>query len=152
MSIDVAVRRLNWDATPYHGAHFEQKKRYQPDFTVLNFTVEMRPDLPAGNYTIVRRIDIDPDEIWINYGHESIGTIEVLGDTNKAGVSLKAIGITTEVEKRIRTHEESVSEAGTDGITGLSIGEMLNPASLSMVISLVTLIVVIYLVVAKRKQ
>ena len=119
---------------------------------VLNFTVELRPSLPAGNYTLVRRIDIDPNDIWINYGHDIIGTIEVLGDTNKAGVSLKAIGITAEVDKRIRTHEESVSEAGTDGITGLSIGEMLNPASLSMVISLVTLMVVIYLVVAKRKQ
>lgn len=47
-----------------------------------NFTVELRPNVPAsGVYTLVRRIEIDPPENgmpkWINYGHEGIGTIEV---------------------------------------------------------------------------
>ena len=45
--------------------------------TTLNFTVELLPNLPEGTYTIVRNIEIDPEQVWINYGREQIGVIEV---------------------------------------------------------------------------
>lgn len=56
--------------------------------TQINFTVDLRPSLPEGNYSIVRRIDIDPENIWINYGHEAIGRLEVTGSSGAPGIKL----------------------------------------------------------------
>jgi hypothetical protein len=59
--------------------------------TNISFTVDLRPSLPEGNYTVVRRIDIDPDEIWINYGHEAIGHVEVKESNSNPSSGLRIV-------------------------------------------------------------
>jgi len=113
---------------------------------VLNFTVELRPSLPAGNYNVVRRIDIDPEDVWINYGHEIIGKIEVSEDSSEASVGLKIIGTKPVIE------EIATQEAPKGAVTGFTIGELFNMTSLSIILSLVTLVAVIYLIFSKRKR
>lgn len=52
-----------------------------PNNGSVSFKVDLRPNLPAGNYDVVRSIDIDPPvngkPVWINYGREAIGSISV---------------------------------------------------------------------------
>ncbi len=43
----------------------------------FNFTVVLRPNLTYGTYDVNRIIEIDPDNVWTNYGQEKIGTITV---------------------------------------------------------------------------
>ena len=58
----------------------------------VNFTVELQPQLPTGNYSIKRLIDIDPNDVWVNYGQEPIGTVRVLETVAVPSVSLKTTG------------------------------------------------------------
>lgn len=58
----------------------------------VSFTVEMRPELPAGDYSIKRMIDIDPNNVWINYGQETIGTILLTESLSDSGISLEKTG------------------------------------------------------------
>ena len=46
--------------------------------TPINFTIDIKPSLSPGNYTIVRDIEIDPDSTWIDFGQEIIGGVEIL--------------------------------------------------------------------------
>jgi hypothetical protein len=55
----------------------------------VNFRVDLRPQLPIGNYTLVRNVEIDPNNIWINYGQEIIGSIEVLTGITNAIANVK---------------------------------------------------------------
>jgi len=120
--------------------------------TVLNFTVDMRPSLPSGNYTLVRRIDIDPNDIWINYGHEILGMIEVLEDNTELNVNLEITSKDVEKHEESELASQQPDKMESDGVTGFTIAKLLNPASLSLVISLITLITVVCLVIVKRKQ
>jgi hypothetical protein len=110
--------------------------------TIVKFTVEMRPSLSAGNYTIVRRIDIDPDDIWINYGHEAIGTVEVTEDSSKASVGLKVAKTTT---------EPSEMEVQPDGMTGEVTGFTFDSGTVSLIISVVALAVVLVYTISRRR-
>jgi PGF-pre-PGF domain-containing protein len=56
--------------------------------TEVEFTVDLRPDLPEGVYNIVRSIEIDPENVWIDYGQEIIGKIRVLA-SGEAFASLR---------------------------------------------------------------
>jgi hypothetical protein len=98
----------------------------------ISFTVELQPQLPAGDYNIKRMIDIDPDNIWINYGQEEIGIFTATEDINDFGINLKITSETTSEESvSIEEAEEIVSEEQTrkdnikssGGITGAIIGE-----------------------------
>ncbi len=46
----------------------------------VSFTVNLQPSLPEGDYSVKRIIDIDPNDVWINYGQEEIDTITVTED------------------------------------------------------------------------
>ncbi len=52
----------------------------------VNFLVELRPNLPAGNYEIVRDIEIDPNQVWIKYGQEIIDKIKVSESNNNPNI------------------------------------------------------------------
>ncbi|MCD6176815.1 MAG: carboxypeptidase regulatory-like domain-containing protein [Candidatus Cloacimonetes bacterium] len=43
----------------------------------LSLNVSMRPNLDVGNYSIVRIIEVDPNNVWIVYGIHNIGSIKV---------------------------------------------------------------------------
>lgn len=62
-----------------------------PNNGSVAFRVDLRPNLPVGNYNITRTIEIDPVlegvRRWINYGQEIIGTITVL-ESGDASVNL----------------------------------------------------------------
>ncbi|MFA5888331.1 MAG: hypothetical protein WC852_06505, partial [Candidatus Nanoarchaeia archaeon] len=53
-----------------------------PNNGTISFTVNLHPKLPDGTYEVVRSIDIDPPmngkQVWINYGREAIGSINVV--------------------------------------------------------------------------
>ncbi len=58
----------------------------------VSFTVELQPSLPAGDYSIKRMIDIDPNEEWVNYGQEEVDTVTVTEDLDIYGIKLQKTG------------------------------------------------------------
>ena len=58
----------------------------------VSFTVKLWPSLPAGNYSIKRIIDIDPNNIWINYGQEVVGTFMVTESIANPDINLEKTG------------------------------------------------------------
>ncbi len=58
----------------------------------VNFTVKLQPSLPAGNYSIKRIIDIDPNNVWINYGQEMIGSFTILEGLSNYGIAVEKTG------------------------------------------------------------
>ena len=77
------------------------------------FTVELQPELPAGDYSIKRIIDVDPNDVWVNYGQETIGTVAVPEDSINFGINLIKTG---EVLKTLisepQPKQESMSTTG----------------------------------------
>ncbi len=67
----------------------------------ISFKVELQPQLPTGNYNIKRMIDVDPNNNWINYGQETIGTFTATEDINHFGINLKKTGEIYSEEKPI---------------------------------------------------
>jgi len=114
--------------------------------TTINFTVDLRPSLPSGNYTIVRSIEIDPNNVWTDYGQEIIGKVEVLS-SGKELINLKYTG---EIYPELTAESTSSTEIPSGaGITGLAT--LLTSANISLIISLITLVLVGYLVVIRKK-
>ena len=117
--------------------------------TSINFTVDLRPDLPEGDYTIVRNIEIDPDNVWVDYGQEIIGKVKVL----TSGESLISLRYAEENAKEVlRAVEESTSKAITDAessITGLA--SLLASSNISLMISVITFCLVAYLIVTRKR-
>ena len=60
----------------------------------VSFTVNLRPNLSSGTYDLVRRIDIDPQGVWINYGQDKIGTVNVLQPNLNSIIDLRKISET----------------------------------------------------------
>lgn len=120
--------------------------------TQANFTVEIQPDLPAGQYYIVRSIEIDPKNVWIDYGQEILGMVTVTEDSNHASASARSTDDTNLGEMIGDADEAGVSEATTsissgegDGMTGLLTGNIFDPSYVSVLVSMVTLLVVIFI-------
>ncbi len=47
----------------------------------INVNITLRPALEVGNYTVVRELEVDPNQVWISYGRGSLGTLEVTEST-----------------------------------------------------------------------
>lgn len=113
--------------------------------TQINFTVDLRPSLPAGNYTIVRRIDIDPENVWINYGHEAIGKLEVTGSSETPGIKLLINNNPTKHETQepaVQTIAQTEQSTG-DKTTGMIIVQQIDSVSyIAVIVSAITLILV----------
>jgi hypothetical protein len=88
----------------------------------VNFTVELQPTLPSGNYSIKRIIDIDPNSVWINYGQELIGTFMVTESISSSGISIEKTGeVIPEREKQLQNIKSEITGAAI-GVSPLLSG------------------------------
>lgn len=83
----------------------------------VNFTVELQPNLLAGNYSIRRIIDIDPNNVWINYGQGTISLITLTENVNNHGISVKKTG---EIMPEKKGLLETIKSGITGAVTGVS--------------------------------
>jgi hypothetical protein len=105
--------------------------------TTLSFVVSMRPSVPAGAYTIVRNIEIDPEHVWINYGREAIGQIEMVEGNKQAEISLVNTGSFHASPSKASDYAVQTASGTNDRITGNAVAG--NPDSkliLALLISL----------------
>ena len=130
----------------------------------IDFTVDIRPELPAGNYTIVRSIEIDPENVWIDYGQERIGKVEVLSLGERL-VSLRYEELDEEDMVELEeTHEEtetqSIGETPEISIDHVPTRETKSPTGLfawftqtniTLATSLITLFLVCYMFFVKKR-
>jgi hypothetical protein len=103
----------------------------------VNFTVELQPLLANGSaYSIKRTIDIDPNNVWISYGQEIIGSF-----------------ITTEI---LATYGASVKNTGevmpgnflsriTGAITGIS-NSLLSGWQIVLIIAIPGLVLIVFII------
>jgi len=126
--------------------------------TQINFTVDLRPSLPEGNYTIVRRIDIDPDQVWINYGHEAIGRLEVTGSSGEPEIKLSMNGNPIKHNAKnspVQTvaQTEQPEQSTGDKTTGMvTVQQIDNVSYVAVIISVITLVLVGLMFKNSRKQ
>ena len=83
----------------------------------VNFTVKLHPSLPAGNYSIKRIIDIDPNNIWINYGQELISLFTMAESLTTYGISVEKTG---EVMPEKEGLLQDIKSKITGAVTGIS--------------------------------
>ncbi len=81
----------------------------------VNFTVKLQPELPVGDYLIKRIIDIDPNNVWINYGQETIGSFVMAEGLTNYGIALEKTG-------EVMPLEEGLLQNIKTGITGAVTG------------------------------
>lgn len=80
----------------------------------INFTVEMRPELPAGDYSIKRIIDIDPLGVWYNYGQDVIGSFVMAETLSNYGIGLETTGESMpNTNQQGATSQESSDSSGS---------------------------------------
>lgn len=123
--------------------------------TQINFTVELRPSLASGNYTIVRRIDIDPEQVWINYGHESIGTLEVTENSGEADIELTSNSEPVKQKTTEKSVEETKEEALSpeDKTTGMTTTQQVDSVScIAVTLSAMTLLFVVLIYRNSKKR
>ncbi|MEM2918707.1 MAG: hypothetical protein QXY62_04330 [Candidatus Altiarchaeota archaeon] len=62
--------------------------------STVNFNVTLQPSLTIGNYSVVRELEIDPNNIWITYSFATIGIFEVTEDMqiNLTEIEIQATG------------------------------------------------------------
>jgi hypothetical protein len=79
----------------------------------VSFIVKLHPSLPEGNYSIKRIIDIDPNNIWINYGQETIGSFVMKESLSTYGIAIEKTG---ENNPTVNTNnpQQSSSSSGSD--------------------------------------
>jgi hypothetical protein len=99
--------------------------------------VELKPSLDAGAYYIIRNIEIDPEQVWINYGREMIGKIEMLAPNSKSSVGYEMKSI-------------SAQSAPISAPTGFIISDITSVTVLSLLLSFITLGLVGYLFIKRR--
>ncbi|MCX6746807.1 MAG: LamG domain-containing protein [Candidatus Pacearchaeota archaeon] len=83
----------------------------------VNFTVELKPNLPSGDYSIKRIIDIDPNNVWINYGQELISKFTMVEGLANYGISVEKTG---EVIPKKEGLLQNIKSGITGAITGIS--------------------------------
>jgi hypothetical protein len=83
----------------------------------VNFTVELRPSLPSGDYSIKRIIDIDPNNVWINYGQELISKFTMAEGLANYGIGVEKTGETVPNKGGLL---QDIKSGITGAITGIS--------------------------------
>ncbi len=77
----------------------------------ISFQVVLRPNITDGTYNIKRIIEIDPNNVWIGYGQEGIGTVTVDGAGSGYGSEVYPIDHETGMETP--ESAETIVENGT---------------------------------------
>ena len=67
----------------------------------LLVNITLMPSLRVGNYTIVRELEVDPEQIWISYGRGSIGRVEILEENLVSDAGVGVIPVKESGEGRI---------------------------------------------------
>jgi len=99
----------------------------------VNFTVESQPSLPSGNYSIKRIIDIDPNNVWINYGQELISSFVMAETLSTYGIGIEKTGEAT-------AEKEGLLKDITSKITGAVTGEFQTLLSGWQIVAIITVI------------
>ncbi len=47
----------------------------------IDVNITLRPALGVGNYTVIRELEVDPNQVWISYGRGPLGILEVTEST-----------------------------------------------------------------------
>ena len=117
-----------------------------PNNGTTSFEVKLHPDLPDGSYEIVRSIDIDPpvngEVVWINYGREKIGTIDVVNNFLSGENPKETVEATEVVEAK------AIDIPNLNKLTGKITNDLLGANSLmglAIICAMVTIISVAYL-------
>ena len=98
--------------------------------STINFTVQLRPNLPEGTYYIVRSVEIDPNQIWINYGVEIIEKVIVTKANNNPEIIID----------RISTEPVKISPISSTSATGWVIADILSVSNISIILSILALL------------
>ncbi len=128
--------------------------------TTLDFTVSLRPTLPAGNYTIIRNIEIDPEQVWIDYGQEIIGQVEISGDNKESYAIVKNTNNILKMTEKTNedTHLKETSsveneQQQTDKTTGMVTIQPIDSISyVAVIVSIITLLLVGLIYKNSRKR
>jgi len=83
----------------------------------VSFTVKLHPELSVGNYSIKRIIDIDPNNVWINYGQEAIGSFVMAESLSTYGIGVEKTGENNPSVSSTSSQQQSSSQqsSGTSG-------------------------------------
>jgi hypothetical protein len=84
----------------------------------VNFTVKLHPNLPAGDYSIKRIIDIDPNNVWINYGQENIGSFVMSEGLSNYGITAEKTGETNPSVNSNQQQTQNTQETSSGGSSG----------------------------------
>lgn len=88
----------------------------------LSFQVNLQPGLPAGSYSVIRSIEIDPQGNWINYGQEKIGTIKVTEKNDNPSIEITDVQMPQKPEnEETATIPKDDQKHGDNSITGNSV-------------------------------
>ena len=85
------------------------------------FRIDLRPNLPAGSYSIVRDIEIDPNQIWIKYGQGVIDEANILESNSNANIFLVQ-DMEVEDIQEMTVEQEVEQSSGLNYVTGLATG------------------------------
>ena len=77
----------------------------------VSFTVKLHPELPTGNYSIKRIIDIDPNNVWINYGQDMIGSFVMAEGLSNYGIAVEKTG---ENNPSVNTNNQQQSSSSSE--------------------------------------
>jgi hypothetical protein len=89
----------------------------------VSFNVKLHPELPAGNYSIKRIIDIDPNNVWINYGQELVSTFTMAESLTNYGISVEKTG---ENNPTISSTSSQTTSSNSGGNSGNSVTNVYN--------------------------
>ncbi|OYT42507.1 MAG: hypothetical protein B6U86_00160, partial [Candidatus Altiarchaeales archaeon ex4484_43] len=108
--------------------------------------IRIRPSLKRGNYSLVREFEVDPDEVWINYGREIIARIVVTEDNLHPRVEVGKV-----------TLKAQTGTGERPAITGMVIKDRGGKYILMGLIPLlflvsITLIIFIYHIITKKEK
>ncbi len=123
----------------------------------VNFTVKLHPNLSEGDYSVKRIIDIDPNNVWINYGQESIGSFVMSESLSNYGAVIEKTGEDNPgIEKNnLETDNINNNEKSPAGITGRIIYDLLskgNLVAITAIIGLVLITLIISRTIIKLKK
>jgi hypothetical protein len=85
----VNQRKESYGVTPYCNPLVAQSLGKGDSSLVVNVT--LRPALPVGNYSVIRELEVDPNQIWISYGRGPLGVVRVSEGVSNARVSIERI-------------------------------------------------------------
>lgn len=126
-----------------------------PNNGTVSFTVDLRPNLPAGSYRVVRQIDIDPVEngepVWLTYGRNVIGTIKVLGGDSSSNVAEEK-GVVSNSGQTVARSLRDIGNQITGGVVKDVVGQ--NSFALGMLLAflIVSVAANAYIVIRRKKK